>query len=115
MKLYVVTITEVYTDQGTLEITPYVNSKAFKTFEEAKENMIERYEAAKENVLEYCKNVLEYCMDDDGELELDSDGYTEDGYGQAVMSDKSAKVSAWDDAGMNNVVEIKIEEVEVAE
>ena len=108
MKLYVVTITEVYSDPGTLEITPYVNSKAFKTFEEAKENMIERYEAAKENV-------LEYCMDDDGELELDSDGYTEDGYGQAVMSDRSAKVSAWDDAGMNNVVEINIEEVEVAE
>ena len=108
MKLYVVIITEVYSDPGTLEITPYVNSKAFKTFEEAKENMIERYEAAKENV-------LEYCMDDDGELELDSDGYTEDGYGQAVMSDKSAKVSAWDSAGMNNVVEIKIEEVEFAE
>ena len=108
MKLYVVTITEVYTDQDTLEITPYVNSKAFKTLEEAKENMIERYEAAKENV-------LEYCMDDEGQLELDSDGYTEDGYGQAVMSDRSAKVSAWDDAGMNNVVEIKIEEVEVAE
>lgn len=108
MKLYIVTINEVYSDEGTLEITPYVNSKAFKTFEEAKENMIERYEAAKENV-------LEYCMDDDGELELDSDGYTEDGYGQAVMSDRSAKVSAWDDAGMNNVVEIKIEEVEVAE
>ena len=108
MKLYVVTITEVYTDQDTLEITPYVNSKAFKTLEEAKENLLDRYEAAKENV-------LEYCMDDDGELELDSDGYTEDGYGQAVMSDRSAKVSAWDDAGMNNVVEIKIEEVEVAE
>ena len=108
MKLYVVTITEVYTDQDTLEITPYVNSKAFKTLEEAKENMIERYEAAKENI-------LEYCMDDDGELELDSDGYTEDGYGQAVMSDRSAKVSAWDDAGMNNVVELKIEEVEFAE
>ena len=108
MKLYLVTITEVYSDQGTLEVTPYVNSKAFKTFEEAKENMIERYEAAKENV-------LEYCFDDDGELELDSDGYTEDGYGQAVMSDKSAKVSAWDSAGMNNVVELKIEEVEVAE
>ena len=108
MKLYIVTITEAYADPGTLEITPYVNSKAFKTFEEAKENMIERYEEAKENV-------LEYCMDDDGELELDSDGYTEDGYGQAVMSDRSAKVSAWDDAGMNNVVEIKIEEVEVAE
>ena len=108
MKLYVVTITEAYTDEGTLEITPYVNSKAFKTFEEAKENMIERYEEAKENV-------LEYCFDDDGELELDSDGYTEDGYGQAVMSDRSAKVSAWDDAGMNNVVEINIEEVEVAE
>ena len=108
MKLYVVTITEVYSDPDTLEITPYVNSKAFKTFEEAKENMIERYEEAKENV-------LEYCMDDEGELELDSDGYTEDGYGQAVMSDKSAKVSAWDDAGMNNVVELKIEEVEVAE
>ena len=108
MKLYIVTINEVYSDEGTLEITPYVNSKAFKTFEEAKENMIERYEEAKENV-------LEYCLDDDGELELDSDGYTEDGYGQAVMSDRSAKVSAWDDAGMNNVVEIKIEEVEVAE
>ena len=108
MKLYVVTITEVYSEPGTLEITPYVNSKAFKTFEEAKEDMIERYEEAKENV-------LEYCMDDDGELELDSDGYTEDGYGQAVMSDKSAKVSAWDDAGMNNVVEIKIEEVEFTE
>ena len=107
MKLYVVTITEAYTDPGTLEITPYVNSKAFKTFEEAKENMIERYEEAKENV-------LEYCMDDE-ELELDSDGYTEDGYGQAVMSDKSAKVSAWDSEGMNNVVELKIEEVEVAE
>ena len=108
MKLYIVTITEVYSDQDTLEITPYVNSKAFKTFEEAKENMIERYEEAKENI-------LEYCMDDDGELELDSYGYTEDGYGQAVMSDRSAKVSAWDDAGMNNVVEIKIEEVEFAE
>ena len=108
MKLYLVTITEVYSDQDMPEITSYVNSKAFKTFEEAKENMIERYEAAKENV-------LEYCFDDDGELELDSDGYTEDGYGQAVMSDKSAKVSAWDDAGMNNVVELKIEEVEVAE
>ena len=108
MKLYIVTITEAYADPGTLEITPYVNSKAFKTFEEAKENMIERYEEAKENI-------LEYCFDDDGELELDSDGYTEDGYGQAVMSDKSAKVSAWDDAGMNNVVEINIEEVEVAE
>ena len=108
MKLYVVTITEAYAEPGTLEITPYVNSKAFKTFEEAKENMIERYEAAKENV-------LEYCVDDDGELELDSDGYTEDGYGQAAMSDRSAKVSAWDDAGMNNVVEINIEEVEVAE
>ena len=108
MKLYLVTITEVYSDQDTLEVTPYVNSKAFKTFEEAKENMIERYEEAKENV-------LEYCMDDDGELELDSDGYTEDGYGQAVMSDKSAKVSAWDSEGTNNVVEINIEEVEVAE
>ena len=108
MKLYVVTITEVYSDPDTLEITPHVNNRAFKTFEEAKEDMIERYEAAKENV-------LEYCMDDDGELELDSDGYTEDGYGQAVMSDKSAKVSAWDDAGMNNVVEINVEEVEVAE
>ena len=108
MKLYIVTITEAYADPGTLEVTPYVNSKAFKTFEEAKENMIERYEEAKENV-------LECCMDDDGELELDSDGYTEDGYGQAVMSDRSAKVSAWDDAGMNNVVEIKIEEVEFAE
>ena len=108
MKLYIVTITEVYSDIDDLEITPYVNSKAFKTFEEAKENMIERYEEAKENV-------LEYCMDDDGELELDSDGYTEDGYGQAVMSDKSAKVSNWDSEGMNNVVEIKIEEVEVAE
>ena len=108
MKLYVVTITEVYSDPDTLEITPYVNNRAFKTFEEAKVDMIERYEAAKENV-------LEYCMDDDGELELDSDGYTEDGYGQAVMSDKSAKVSAWDDAGMNNVVEINVEEVEVAE
>ena len=108
MKLYIVTITEVYSDQDTPEIISYVNSKAFKTFEEAKENMIERYEEAKENV-------LEYCMDDDGELELDSDGYTEDGYGQAVMSDRSAKVSAWDSEGMNNVVEIKIEEVEVAE
>ena len=108
MKLYLVTITEVYSDQGTLEITPYVNSKAFKTFEEAKEHMIERYEEAKEDV-------LEYCMDDDGELELDSQGYTEDGYGQAVMSDRSAKVSAWDSEGMNNVVELKIEEVEVAE
>ena len=108
MKLYVVTITEVYSEPDTLEITPYVNSKAFKTFEEAKEDMIERYEEAKENVLEYCIN-------DDGELDLDSDGYTEDGYGQAVMSDKSAKVSAWDSEGMNNVVEIKIEEVEVAE
>ena len=108
MKLYIVTITEVYSDSGTLEITPYVNSKAFKTFEEAKEDMIERYEEAKENI-------LEYCMDDEGELELDSDGYTEDGYGQAVMSDKSAKVSAWDSEGMRNVVEINIEEVEVAE
>ena len=108
MKLYLVTITEVYSDQDTPEITSYVNSKACKTFEEEKEHMIERYEAAKENV-------LEYCMDDDGELELDSDGYTEDGYGQAVMSDKSAKVSAWDSAGMSNVVELKIEEVEVAE
>ena len=108
MKLYLVTITEVYSDQDTLEITPYVNSKAFKTFEEAKENMIERYEAAKENV-------LEYCFDDDGELELDSDGYTEDGYGRAELFDTEAKVSAWDSAGMNNVVEIKIEEVEVAE
>ena len=108
MKLYIVTINEVYSDQDTLEITPYVNSKAFKTFEEAKENMIERYEAAKENV-------LEYCLDDDGELELDSDGYTEDGYGRAELFDTEAKVSSWDDAGMNNVVEIKIEEVEVAE
>ena len=108
MKLYLVTVTEVYSDQDTLEITPYVNSKAFKTFEEAKENMIERYEAAKENV-------LEYCMDDDGQLELDSDGYTEDGYGRAELFDTEAKVSAWDSAGMNNVVEIKIEEVEVAE
>ena len=108
MKLYVVTITEVYTDPDTLEITQFANSKAFKTLEEAKENMIERYEAAKENV-------LEYCLDDDEEIALDSDGYTEDGYGQAVMSDKSAKVSAWNYDGMNNVVEIKIEEVEVAE
>ena len=108
MKLYLVTITEVYSDRDTLEITPYVNSKAFKTFEEAKEHMIERYEAAKENV-------LEYCMDDDGQLELDSDGYTEDGYGRAELFDTEAKVSAWDSAGMNNVVEIKIEEVEVAE
>ena len=108
MKLYLVTITEVYSDSGTLEVTPYVNSKAFKTFEEAKENMIERYEAAKENV-------LEYCFDDDGELELDSDGYTEDGYGRAELFDTEAKVSAWDSEGMNNVVEFKIEEVEVAE
>ena len=108
MKLYVVIIAEVYSDQDTLEITQFANSKAFKTLDEAKKDMIERYEEAKENV-------LEYCMDDDGELELDSDGYTEDGYGQAVMSDRSAKVSAWDDAGMNNVVEIKIEEVEFAE
>ena len=108
MKLYLVTITEVYSDQDTLEVTPYVNSKAFKTFEEAKEHMIERYEAAKENV-------LEYCMDDDGKLELDSDGYTEDGYSRAELFDTEAKVSAWDSEGMNNVVEIKIEEVEVAE
>ena len=108
MKLYLVTITEVYSDQDTPEITSYVNSKAFKTFEEAKENMIERYEAAKENV-------LEYCFDDDGELELDSDGYTEDAYGRAELFDTEAKVSAWDSAGMNNVVEIRIEEVEVAE
>lgn len=108
MKLCIVTITEVYSDQDTLEITSYVNSKAFKTFEEAKEHMIERYEAAKENV-------LEYCMGDDGELELDSDGYTEDGYGRAELLDTEAKVSAWDSEGMNNVVEIKIEEVEVAE
>ena len=108
MKLCIVTITEVYSDQDTLEITPYVNSKAFKTFEEAKEHMIERYEAAKENV-------LEYRMDDDGELELDSDGYTEDGYGRAELFDTEAKASAWDSEGMNNVVEIKIEEVEVAE
>ena len=108
MKLYVVTITEVYSDPDTLEITPYVNRKAFKTLDEARKEMIERYEYAQENV-------LEYCMDDDGELELDSDGYTEDGYGQAVMSDRSAKVSAWDSEGMNNVVEINIEEVEVAE
>lgn len=108
MKLYVVTITEVYSDQDTPEITSYVNSKAFKTFEEAKENMIERYEEAKENV-------LEYCMDDDGELELDSDGYTKDGYGRAELFDTEAKVSAWNSEGMNNVVEIKIEEVEVAE
>ena len=108
MKLYLVTITEVYSDQDTLEITPYVNSKAFKTFEEAKENMIERYEAAKENV-------LEYCFDDDGDLELDSDGYTEDGYGRAELFDTEAKVTAWDSAGMNNVVKLKIEEVEVAE
>ena len=108
MKLYIVTITEVYSDPDTLEITPYVNRKAFKTLDEARKEMIERYEYAQENV-------LEYCIDDDEELELDSDGYTEDGYGQAVMSDKIAKVSAWDDAGMNNVVEIKIEEVEFAE
>ena len=108
MKLYVAVVAELYSDPDTLEITQFANSKAFKTFEEAKEHMIERYEAAKENV-------LEYCMGDDGQLELDSDGYTEDGYGQAVMSDKSAKVSAWDDAGMNNVVELNIEEVEVAE
>lgn len=108
MKLCIVTITEVYSDPDTLEITPYVNNKAFKTFEEAKEHMIERYEEAKENV-------LEYCMDDDGELELDSDGYTEDGYGRAELFDTEAKVSAWDSEGMNNVVEIKIEEVEVAE
>ena len=108
MKLYVVTITEVYSDPDMLEITPYVNSKAFKTFEEAKEHMIERYEAAKENV-------LEYCIDDEGELELDSDGYTEDGYGRAELFDTKAKVSNWDSEGMNNVVEIKIEEVEVAE
>ena len=108
MKLYIVTITEVYSDPDTLEITPYVNRKAFKTLDEARKEMIERYEYAQENV-------LEYCIDDDEELELDSDGYTEDGYGQAVMSDKIAKVSAWDSAGMNNVVEIKIEEVEVAE
>lgn len=108
MKLCIVTITEVYSDPDTLEITQHVNSKAFKTFEEAKEHMIERYEAAKENV-------LEYCMDDDGELELDSDGYTEDGYGRAELFDTEAKVSAWDSEGMNNVVEIKIEEVEVAE
>lgn len=108
MKLYIVTITEVYSDQDTPEITSYVNSKAFKTFEEAKENMIERYEEAKENV-------LEYCMNDDGELELDSDGYTEDGYGRAELFYTEAKVSNWDSEGMNNVVEIKIEEVEVAE
>ena len=108
MKLYIVTITEVYSDPDTLEITPYVNRKAFKTLDEARKEMIERYEYAQENV-------LEYCIDDDEELELDSDGYTEDGYGQAVMSDKIAKVSVWDSAGMNNVVEIKIEEVEVAE
>lgn len=108
MKLYVVTITEVYSDPDTLEITPYVNSKAFKTFEEAKEHMIQRYEAAKENV-------LKYYLDDDGELELNSQGYTEDGYGRAELFDTEAKVSAWDSEGMNNVVEIKIEEVEVAE
>ena len=108
MKLYVVTITEVYSDPDTLEITPYVNRKAFKTLDEARKEMIERYEYAQENV-------LEYCIDDDEELELDSDGYTEDGYGQAVMSDRSAKVSNWDSEGMNNVVEINIEEVEVAE
>ena len=108
MKLYIVTITEVYSDPDTLEITPYVNRKAFKTLDEARKEMIERYEYAQENV-------LEYYFDNEGQLELDSYGYTADGYGQAVMSDRSAKVSAWDDAGMNNVVEIKIEEVEVSE
>lgn len=108
MKLYLVTITEVYSDVDDLEITPYVNSKAFKTFEEAKENMIERYECAQENL-------LRYCFDDDGNLELDSYGDTEDGYGNAQLFDTEAKVSTWDSEGMKNVVEIKIEEVEVAE
>ena len=108
MKLYIVTITEVYSDSDTLEITSHVNSKAFKTLEEARKDMIERYEYAQENV-------LENYFDDEGHLELDSDGYTEDGYGRAELFDTEAKVSAWDDAGMNNVVEIKIEEVEVAE
>ena len=108
MKLYVVIIAEVYSDPDTLEITQFANSKAFKTLDEARKDMIERYEYAQENV-------LKYYFDDDGELELGSDGYTEDGYGQAVMSDRSAKVSAWDREGMNNVVELKIEEVEFEE
>jgi len=108
MKLYIVTVTEVYSDVDDLSITTYVDSKAFKTFEQARENMIERYEGAQENI-------LEYCMDDEGQLELDSYGYTIDGYGQALMSDRHARVSAWDSDGMHNVVEIKIEEVEVAE
>ena len=108
MKLYLVTITEVYSDQDTLEVTPYVNSKAFKTLEEARKDMIERYEYAQENV-------LEYYFDNEGQLKLDSYGYTEDGHGQATMSDRGAKVSTWNYDGINAVVEIKIEEVEVAE
>ena len=108
MKLYVVIIAEVYSDPDTLEITQFANSKAFKTLDEARKDMIERYEYAQENV-------LEYYFDNEGELELDSDGYTEDGYGNAQLFDTKAKVSTWDSEGMNNVVEIKIEEVEVAE
>ena len=108
MKLYIVIITEVYSDQDTLEITQFANSKAFKTLEEAKKDMIERYEYAQENV-------LENYFDDKGQLELDSYGYTADGHGQATMSDRSAKVSTWNYDGINAVVELKIEEVEVAE
>lgn len=108
MKLYVVTVTEVYSDPDMQEITSYVNHKAFRTFEEAKENLVERYEAAKENI-------LEYCMNDDGDIVLDSQGYTEDGYGRAELFNIGARVSNWDSEGMNNAVEIKIEEVEVAE
>ena len=61
MKLYLVTITEVYSDQDTLEVTPYVNSKAFKTFEEAKEDMISKFKnnkASAEKILE--EYILQY-------------------------------------------------------
>lgn len=108
MKLYVVVVAELYSDPDTLEITQHVNSKAFKTLEEARKDMIERYEYAQENV-------LEYYIDDKGQLELDSYGYTADGHGQAIINDRNAKVSTWSYEGINNVVEIKIEEVEVAE
>lgn len=108
MKLYVVAVTEVYSDIGDVDITPYVNRKAFKTLEEARENMIERYEAAQENL-------LEYCMDEFGQLEFDSQGYTADGYGHVELTDRRATVSTWNTEGMNNIIEINIEEVEISE
>lgn len=51
--------------------------------------------------------------DDEGEVEVDEDGYAEDGYGRAYISGsrRFAEVSRWDSSGGDkNVYQIEISE-----